>query len=133
MNLSLLSRWVSGNEFVRFIIVGASNTAITFILYLWIANFVDYRIAYTITYALGVVVAYFLSSMFVFKVPVSLSRFFKYPIVYIIQYVYGVMAIWFISETLMVRHEYAMAFVVITSIPLTFVVTRYILKTSLFK
>jgi putative flippase GtrA len=52
-------------EFTGFLVVGAVNTALTYVLFLVLARYTHYRIAYTIASVVGM--SYVLNALFVFK------------------------------------------------------------------
>ena len=41
------------SRFARFVVVGAANTAFSYLVYLLLLQFIDYRLAYTVAYVLG--------------------------------------------------------------------------------
>ena len=58
----------------RFLIAGAANTAIGYALYLLFNLLVDYRIAYSLSFALGIVISFVLNSVYVFRQPLRWAR-----------------------------------------------------------
>lgn len=115
------------HEFVRFLLVGASNTAFSFVLYYVLLDYVGYLPAYTIAYGAGVVWSYFLNVRFVFKQQVSFIGFLKFPIVYIIQYALGAAALWLLVGLMGLSPIIAMVGVIIITLPVTFLASRYLL------
>lgn len=74
-------------RWVRFIAGGAVNTAVTYALYLGLATFLPYQVAYLIAYVAGIALAYIINSKLVFGAPISLRRASVYPLIYVVQYV----------------------------------------------
>ena len=68
-------------EFTGFLVVGAVNTALTYVLFLVLARYTHYRIAYTIASVVGM--SYVLNALFVFKGRHSTRAKFKFPFVYV--------------------------------------------------
>jgi putative flippase GtrA len=115
-------------EIGRFLLVGATNTAISYVLYLLLLGFVPYLYAYSISYGIGIVISYVLNSRFVFRQPLSLEKFLQFPVVYAIQYGLGAMILWLLVGRASISPELAMLAVVAVTIPVTFVTSRFILK-----
>ena len=60
---------------VAYGVSGAANTTVTYLLYLALLPFVDYRAAIVGCYAVGIALAYFLNRFFVFRKFGHLGRF----------------------------------------------------------
>jgi putative flippase GtrA len=115
-------------EIVRFLLVGATNTIISYVLYLLLLRFVPYLFAYSISYGIGIVISYVLNSSFVFRKPLSMTKFLQFPVVYAIQYGLGAALLWLLVGQAALAPELAMLAVVAATIPVTFVTSRFILK-----
>jgi len=115
------------SEFTRFLLVGATNTVFSYLLYLLLLKFLPYIAAYTLSYCAGIVLSYFLNVLFVFKKNVSIASFLKFPVVYAIQYSLGALVLWLLVS-LGINPTWAMIGVLIVTIPVTFVASRFILK-----
>ncbi len=122
---------ISKNEFVRFVFVGAVNTGSTYVLYALLALFLDYSIAYTLSYLVGIVIAYVLNARLVFNEPLRFSKAILYPIVYVVQYLFGLFLLRFLIDMLGLDKFLAPFVVIILSLPLTFVMNRLVLKGSI--
>ena len=115
------------SSFLRFLAVGAANTAIGYALYLAAAQVMDYRWAYTTSYVLGIGSSYVLNSLFVFREPLSWRRLAAFPLVYLLQYLAGLGLLWLFVSRLGVPAEYGPLLVVPLTIPLTFLASRLVL------
>ena len=115
-------------EFARFLIVGAANTLSTYLLYLLLLAFFPYLIAYSLAYCVGVVVSYFLNSYFVFRRPFSLATFLAFPVVYLVQYGLGALILWLLVDRAGVAPQLAMAGAIGLTIPVTFLMSRFVLR-----
>ena len=114
--------------FARFVISGGINTGLTYCIYLFFQMMLSYQVAYLIAYVAGIFIAYFMSSLFVFNKPVSLRSFFRFPIVYIVQYGVGAVLLWLLVSLLNVSSTYAPLIVIAVTLPLTFLLSRFILN-----
>lgn len=116
------------HEVVRFLLVGATNTLLSYLLYLLLLTFLNYLPAYSIAYCAGIVLSYFLNVHFVFKKRVSLASFLKFPVVYVIQYALGAVILWVLVGKAGISPPLAMIGVIIITIPVTFLASRFVLK-----
>lgn len=73
--LKIIYSWT----FLRFLISGGFNTAITYAIYLMLLMFFPYKTSYTVSFASGIVIAYSLSRYFVFKKRRGLNPSFFSP------------------------------------------------------
>ena len=81
--LNTLNRKISDKQFISFLAVGVANTGFTYAIFLALSFFVEYRLAYSFSYLIGIVFSYYMNSRFVFDVPVSFSTSLTYPVVYL--------------------------------------------------
>lgn len=116
------------NEFIRFLLVGAANTLFSYLLFLLLVSFLSYLPAYSIAYCAGILLSYFLNVRFVFRKRVSLAGFLKFPAVYAIQYALGVFLLWLLVGKGGISPALAMISVIIFTIPVTFLASRFLLK-----
>jgi putative flippase GtrA len=122
-----LTKFIS-SEFLRYLIVGGTNTAITYGLYLLLLLVMPYSAAYTVEYLLGIAISYYLNSRFVFHQPLHWKKAFQFPLVYIVQYMSGIALLSLSVEVLHINAEIAPLLVIAFTIPLTFVLSRLIIK-----
>jgi putative flippase GtrA len=115
------------SEFFRFLLVGVSNTLVTYAVFL-LLPFLPYLYAYTLSYCVGVVNSYFMNVFFVFKKKISLHSFLKFPFVYVIQYFLGASILWLLVGKLELAPAWAMVVVIIITVPITFLASRFVLK-----
>ncbi len=116
------------SEFLRFLITGGINTGSSFVLYLLFKLVLPYTIAYVIAYFCGIAVSYYLNSTFVFHQPLHWKKALQFPLVYVVQLLVGevLLVVW--VERLHVDPDIAPILVVICTIPITFILSRYIIK-----
>lgn len=117
--------------FTRFLISGGVNTALTYLIYLALIPFMAYTLAYSASYVAGIVIAYVINTRFVFQARMQARSALLYPLVYVAQYAAGVVLLALLVEVLRVDERIAPAAVIVLTIPLTFFLSRVIIRGSL--
>ncbi|HET9033363.1 MAG TPA: GtrA family protein, partial [Dokdonella sp.] len=110
-------------EFVRFLIMGGTNTIVAYAIYLLLLNWVRYEFAYTIGYAVGILMAYGLSTVFVFRTPMRKRSAIRFPIVYVAQFLVSLVLLRLAVEVIHLPQWMALGFAVILTIPVTFLLS----------
>lgn len=135
MNFVLLTRnqvsslmELSKNSFVRFIFSGGANTAFTYLVYLSLLCFFDYKVSFTISYISGIAFAYFANRFFVFNSDKGVSSVILLPVVYLIQYVMGLLIVAFWVDVLSLSAKLAPIASTVLLIPVTYVMMRFVFK-----
>lgn len=114
-------------EFIRFLLVGAANTLLSYFIYWLLLKILPYLFAYSLAYCIGIVISYLLNVRFVFRQDISLASFLTFPLVYLLQYGLGVLMLWTLVGRVGLSPELAMVGVILITIPVTFLVSRLIL------
>ena len=122
-------RTVAG-EFLRYLIMGGTNTIVAYAIYLLLLKWIRYEIAYSIGYAVGIVMAYALSAMFVFRQPMRKRSAMRFPLVYLAQFLISLGLLRFAVEVIHIPHWLALGFAVILTIPVTFLLSRWVLHSG---
>lgn len=117
----------TARSFLGFIVVGAINTLVGYLLYLLLLRAMGYRLAYTLAYLVGIGLSYYLNTRWVFRQPVSLCKFLQYPVVYVAQYVFGVLCLSLLVNLAHLPAEFGPPIVVALSIPLTYSLSRFVI------
>jgi len=112
--------------FARFLISGALNTGISYLLYLGFLQLFSYRIAYTAAFVLGILISYGLNAVFVFRAKIAIRSLIRFPLVYLVQYVLGMVLVVTLVEFVGVAAWVAPIFAILATVPLTFVLSRLI-------
>jgi putative flippase GtrA len=118
----------SSRQLARFLVVGALNTGLSYLVYLALLRVVSYRWAYSISYAAGIVLSFVLNSLFVFRVPLSWQRLLPYPSVYLVQYLLGLCVVHVGVELLGWDERLMPIAVLVVTVPVSFVLTRWVLR-----
>lgn len=116
------------SEFFRFLLVGVSNTVVTYVVYLLLLPLLPYLYAYTLSYCVAVMNSYFMNVLFVFRKKVTLHSFLKFPFVYVVQYFLGASILWLLVGQLGLAPAWAMIVVIIVTVPITFLASRFVFK-----
>ena len=114
-------------EFVRFLLVGAINTLLSYLLYLLLLALLPYLLAYSLAYCVGIVISYFLNAHFVFRQRIRLVSFLTFPVIYLVQYCLGTLTLWLLVGNAGISPELAMLGVIAVTIPATFLMNRFVL------
>jgi putative flippase GtrA len=115
-------------EFSRFIFWGGVNTLLGYLVYAFLLLFLQYLVAYSITYTLGIFISYYLNSRFVFKREVGWRKAVQYPLVYVAQYLLGTGALYVLVRVLGVDKLLAPAIVILLTVPVTYLMGRRIIR-----
>ena len=115
-------------EFNKFIFFGIVNSALGYVIYVILVFFLAYPVAYTIAYLAGIFISYYLNSKFVFKREMCLTKVLQYPVVYIVQYVLSLLLLYLLVELCQINKLVAPVLVIIVTVPVTFVLSRFIIK-----
>jgi putative flippase GtrA len=111
-------------EFARFLIVGLINTGVGYGVYLALLQWAGYELAYAAAYVVGIVSAYLLNSLFVFRSPMRLGTALRYPFVYLAQYLFGSLLLYAMVGWFAVDRRWAALFALILSVPISFLLNR---------
>ena len=114
-------------EFLRFLIMGGVNTFAAYVVYLLLLHWMRYELAYTIGYAVGIAMAYVLSAWFVFRTPMQKRSAARFPFVYLAQFLVSLGLLKIAVEIIQIAPWLALGFAVILTIPVTFLLSRWVL------
>lgn len=112
---------------VRFLVAGGVNSLATYLLYLALLAAAPYALAYSLSYAAGIVLSFVLNSWFVFRVPLRWQRLLPYPVVYLVQYLLGLGLIYLGVERLGWDERLMPIVVLVVTVPVSFGLTRWVL------
>jgi putative flippase GtrA len=112
----------------RYLIAGGINTVLTTGI-IWLGSQVMwYQYAYALSYAIGIVLAYYLNTLFVFRTPTSFRTFLQFPLVYVVQYLAGAALLEGFVRWFSLDPTLASLIIVIVLLPLTFVLSKVLLR-----
>ena len=117
-------------EFFRFVTAGLINTAVTLLAFEGLRRMMPYLVAYSLTYAFGIVLSYALNVAFVFQTKRSVRTAALFPMIYAVQYLVGAAMMWLMVSNFALHPTLALALTVGMTIPITFILSRTILRSS---
>jgi putative flippase GtrA len=121
---------VDWQRWLRFLCGGATNTLVTYVLYLGLIRLMGYQAAYLIAYTFGILLAYWLNATFVFKVKLSWKGLFKYPVIYLVQYIVAAALLEVLVRLAGVPPAIGPLLVTVILLPLTYLMNKLVLKGS---
>lgn len=117
----------TAGQVARFLVVGATNTLLTYALFLLLAQWIDASVAYSIAFFLGLAYTTVLSSRWVFGADASARRIGLFIAWYLLIWLLGLTLVHLIAHGGFERHLLAAAAVLCVTTPLNFVGGRFIL------
>lgn len=111
---------------VRFLILGAGNTVATYAVFILLGLFILPSVAFTIAYALGLVVVVFGSSSWVFGAERDPRRMLAFAAVYLGLFALGQLAIWLVQPNGFVELVLVSLAIAAVSVPTSFLLGRVI-------
>lgn len=124
-----MKKFISGTA-ARFVVSGGINTLATYLIYLGAIRLVQYQIAYTLTYACGIVLGYFLNALWVFRSRPTARSAMTYPLAYIAQYLLGLGLLSLCVAVIGIDKRIAPLIVVAITLPFMFALSRLVFKNS---
>lgn len=118
------------DSFVRFLAVGLANTLATYALYRLLLHWLGYRTSYTLSFLAGIVIAYELNRIVVFRAPRSGASMVAVPAIYAVQYVIGLGIVTAAVEWLDVPRQWAPLLSIAVTVPMTFLLNRWVFTGS---
>jgi putative flippase GtrA len=112
----------------RFLAGGALNTGSTFVLYWLLLLIMDYRIAYAISFASGILLSYLINTRFVFRAQHSLRKLLLFPLVYLITYLAGAIVLHAAVSGFGINKTIAPLLSICATLPLSYVLTKLVLS-----
>ena len=114
---------------LRFLVAGGLNTVAMIVLYVLLLNLLTHAMAYSISFAVGLVVSYLLNRLFVFRSAGGVSTILLFPIVYVVQYLVGLVVVVLWVDVLGLPAELASLAAVVVTLPITYALLRWVFVT----
>ncbi len=112
---------------LRFLLFGAFNTALTYLLYCGLVFVMHPQLAYALVFALGIILAWAGNSRFVFRRPLTHKVAAIYPLMYLAQYLLTAALIQALTAWISLGPRVALAIALTITTPLSFMWNRTLL------
>ncbi len=119
-------------EILKFIIVGGINTLNYYVVYLLLLKLlhIEYMISHITGFIIAFVISYYLNCYFVYRVKPTWRKFISFPITQIVNVSLQTVLLYVFVSWLNLPAEIAPFAGLIITIPITFVLSKWILKDS---
>ncbi|HDZ6176767.1 TPA: flippase GtxA [Staphylococcus aureus] len=119
-------------EILKFIIVGGINTLNYYVVYLLMLKLlhIEYMISHITGFIVAFVISYYLNCYFVYRVKPTWRKFISFPITQIVNVSLQTVLLYVFVSWLNLPAEIAPFAGLIITIPITFVLSKWILKDS---
>lgn len=123
---------VMNPEFLKFVVVGGINTVVYYLCYLVGLHGLNlhYLVAHVIAIAISVVVSFFLNSYYTYRVRPTWKKFFLFPLTQLVNMTVTAVLLIILVDFLHLNRSLAPIAAVFVTIPITFIVTGRVLKSS---
>lgn len=119
-------------EILKFIIVGGINTLNYYVVYLLLLKLlhIEYMISHITGFLVAFVISYYLNCYFVYRVKPTWRKFISFPITQIVSVSLQTVLLYVFVSWLNLPAEIAPFAGLIITIPITFILSKWILKDS---
>ncbi|EVJ96537.1 hypothetical protein P331_00728 [Staphylococcus aureus M0758] len=119
-------------EILKFIIVGGINTLNYYVVYLLLLKLlhIEYMISHITGFLVAFVISYYLNCYFVYRVKLTWRKFISFPITQIVNVSLQTVLLYVFVSWLNLPAEIAPFAGLIITIPITFILSKWILKDS---
>ncbi|HDZ8730841.1 TPA: flippase GtxA [Staphylococcus aureus] len=119
-------------EILKFIIVGGINTLNYYVVYLLLLKLlhIEYMISHITGFIVAFVISYYLNCYFVYRVKPTWRKFISFPITQIVNISLQTVLLYVFVSWLNLPAEIALFAGLIITIPITFILSKWILKDS---
>ncbi|HCY1826844.1 TPA: flippase GtxA [Staphylococcus aureus] len=119
-------------EILKFIIVGVINTLNYYVVYLLLLKLfhIEYMISHITGFIVAFVISYYLNCYFVYRVKPTWRKFISFPITQLVNVSLQTVLLYVFVSWLNLPAEIAPFAGLIITIPITFVLSKWILKDS---
>ncbi|NMU73995.1 flippase GtxA [Staphylococcus aureus] len=119
-------------EILKFIIVGGINTLNYYVVYLLLLKLlhIEYMISHITGFLVAFVISYYLNCYFVYRVKPTWRKFISFPITQVVNVSLQTVLLYVFVSWLNLPAEIAPFAGLVITIPITFVLSKWILKDS---
>lgn len=120
-------------DIIRFTGVGVLNTLLYFELFTLLNIISKYLVAHIIAFLIGALISYFLTTMYTFENKISLKTFISFPLTFLPNFILSTVGTFILVSLNLICEEYASLLTMLLAVPITFIVSRKLLKTDVSK
>ncbi|MER6333398.1 GtrA family protein [Streptomyces sp. NPDC001034] len=114
-------------QIVTFAVVGVLNTAVYYGLYLLFLDRLPYLAAHILAFALSMVGSFFLNARFTYRIRPTWRKFLLFPLTNAANFLITTVGVYVIVDVLHAGSRFAPLIASAAAIPITFVVSRWIM------
>ncbi|MFF8992048.1 GtrA family protein [Streptomyces sp. NPDC014983] len=114
-------------QIVTFAVVGVLNTAVYYGLYLLFLGRLPYLAAHILAFALSMVGSFFLNARFTYRIRPTWRKFLLFPLTNAANFLITTVGVYVIVDVLHAGSRFAPLIASAAAIPITFVVSRWIM------
>ena len=117
-------------EVIKFVIVGGMNNLNYYIVYLCLLKLLEmnYLVSHISGFIISFVISYYLNCYFVYKVTPTWSKFLKFPLTQVVNMGMQTLLLYIFVQWFGISSVIAPFAGLIITIPITFVLSKYILR-----
>ncbi|PZI47900.1 flippase GtxA [Staphylococcus aureus] len=122
----------TNSEILKFIIVGGINTLNYYVVYLLLLKLlhIEYMISHITGFIVAFVISYYLNCYFVYRVKPTWRKFISFPITQLVNVSLQTVLLYVFVSWLNLPAEIAPFAGLVITIPITFILSKWILKDS---
>nr|WP_267920304.1 GtrA family protein [Macrococcus caseolyticus] len=113
----------------KFIVVGVMNTMNYYIIYLVVMHLLNmnYLISHLTGFIISFIISFFLNCYFVYHVQPTWKKFIAFPLTQVVNMGVQTILLYVLVDVFMIRATYAPFPALIITIPITYLITTYLL------
>ena len=111
-------------QLARYLVAGALNTLLTWLLFVALSQWINYLLAYGIVFVLGVVLSFVLQSVWVFRSKMEWASLLRFKMAYLVNLAVGLLLLKLLVTHAALSPALAAIGVVAVQVPLGFLLSR---------
>ena len=117
-------------EIIKFVIVGGINTLDYYLVYLILLKLlhIHYMVSHIIGFIVSFIISYYLNCYFVYRVKPTLKKFLSFPLTQVVNMGMQSLFLYIFARWFNFPSEIAPFVGLIVTIPITFILSKWILK-----
>ncbi|HCG76259.1 MULTISPECIES: GtrA family protein [Staphylococcus] len=117
-------------EIIKFVIVGGINTLNYYIVYLLLLKLlnVNYLVSHVTGFIVSFIISYYLNCYFVYKVKPTLKKFLSFPLTQVVNMGMQTLLLYIFVQWFHISSEIAPFVGLVITIPITFILSKWLLR-----